>query len=125
MAQNTPAQPETIEHRRVSAVDVSLPTTRAKGFNSSAFDEVAVEASLINGGTSATIVVNFWSDELDAFVPTMPAQTLSVTSASGRGIIRTGHAKSVFLEVSALAGGAGERLVLDVGGIPVFGQQGT
>ncbi len=109
--------------RSVSADDSPLPTTKSSGFNAAEFDEIVIVGSLKNSATGAVITAYFWSDAKSKFVPDTPGISLTLSGADDakRVVARVAHAESVFLGVSSLAGGAGERVDIEVGGIPIHG----
>jgi hypothetical protein len=109
--------------RVVSANDAALPTSKNAGVNLSDFDEVVLHVVLKNGATSADVQVHVWSPEAAAFLPFDPA--LSVTNSSGtRSILRVGRPESAFFEVTGIVGGAGERIFLELAGIPAYDEVG-
>lgn len=124
-----PAAPTFSLFREVAANDAALPTKKEAGINCADFDEVAIHATLLNGGTAATVEPHFWASEKDGspnggFVPEATPQTLAVTAAGARKIFRVAHCDSVFFEVTGIAGGAGERVRLEVSGVPIYGRTG-
>jgi len=126
---SVPYAPGSSVFREVDANDAALPTERKAGINCADFDEVVVTATLLNGGTAATVEPHFWSEAKNGapnggFVPEATPQVLAVTAAGARRIFRVGHSGSVFFEVTGIAGGAGKRVRLEVSGIPVYGRKG-
>lgn len=112
-------------YRKVEANDSALPTSKRAGLNCADFDEILVVASLKGGATAAIIEPHYFSDEESRFLPSLPAEQFSLSGQGQRFVLRVGHHGSVFFVVNAITGGSGERVVLEVGGIPVHGQKGS
>ena len=124
------ALPELRLVREVEAVDGSLPSEKRAGVNLADFDEVAVVVTLLNGATAADVEPHFWSDAKEGspanggFVPPSPAATLSVTASGQRFVYRVAHHGAVFFQVTSITGGAGKRVRVEVGGVPVYNRMG-
>ena len=124
-----PALPELNIVRQVSANDAALPTAKNKGINCSDFDEITVTATLLGGATAAAIELFYWSDAKNGtpnggFVPGATAETLAVTASGQRKIFRVAHS-IVWFNVTAITGGTGARVRIEVGGIPIYGRRGN
>lgn len=121
--------PELKNVRVLDAQDAALPTDKGAGFNCAEFDEIVVVGTVLGGATAFTLVPYFWSDSKNGtpnggFVPALPAISLSFTASGQRTIIRVAHHGSVWLHVPSVTAGAGERVRLEVAGIPVFDRIG-
>jgi hypothetical protein len=110
--------------RKVSANDAALPTSRKEGINLADFDEVVVQVLLKNGGTAAVVEAFFWSPEAGAFVPLETPVTITAAGKGVRKVLRVNRSESVFFEVTGIAGGAGERVFVEVAGIPEYDKVG-
>lgn len=122
-------QPELTTIRTVSANDAALPATKAGGINCSEFDEIVVVVTLLNSCTAANVNAHFWSDAKNGtpnggFIGEVTTQTIAATATVGQKVIRVAHHDSVFLEVTGITGGAGERVRIEVAGIPVYNRMG-
>jgi len=113
--------------REPSANDAALPTQKSAGLNCDEFDEVVVMVTVTGAVTAATIEPHFWAGAKNGtpnggFVPEATPQTISVTAAGVRKVLRVAHHDSVFFELTGLTGAGTVRI--EVAGVPVFERRG-
>lgn len=116
--------------REVAANDSVLPTKKEAGINCADYDELVVTVTLLGGATAAVIEPHFWSDAKNGtpnnggFVNEATPQTISGVAAGVIKRVFVHHHGSVFFGVTGITGGSGNRVRIEVAGIPVFGKAG-
>lgn len=121
--------PTLLHVRTISVNEAAAPGEKKFGLNLAEFDEVILVGTPLGGATAFTVDVNFWSEAKDGtpnggFVPALPAISLSFTASGQRAIVRVAHHGSVFFQVPSITGGTGDRVRLEVAGIPAFNRRG-
>lgn len=115
---SVPNLPDLEVARTVKVADAALPTERRGGVSCADYEEIVVNLVLLNGATGATVTAFAWSPAAGKFLPYDPI--LTRTGGEGRFRFRVDRAHTLFLQVTAIAGGAAtdDRIRLELGGVP-------
>lgn len=115
--------------RSIDTPDIALPGEKNRGLGCADFDEIVLVGTPLGGATAFTVDVYFWSEAKDGtlnggFVPDITPISLSFTASGQRALVRVAHSDSVWFHVPSITGGSGERVRLEIAGVPVFNRVG-